>query len=144
MQASGIELVDSNVWLALVFDGHAKHEAMLRWFHTGGKRQFAFCRVTQMALLRHLTTTTILGTAVLSQKEAWDVYDQLLQDDRITYLQEPRQMESAWRSLTASKQPDHWLWTDAYLAAFALTCDIPVTTCDRDFRKFPGLRIRTV
>jgi len=144
MKASGIELVDSNVWLALVFDGHTKHKSALEWFDTGSEHQFAFCRITQMALLRHLTNRSILGKAILGQSEAWDVYDQLLQDDRITFLQEPRQLENVWRSLTTSKQPGHLLWTDAYLAAFALGFDIPVATCDRDFQKFTGLRFRII
>ena len=46
--------LDANVWLPLVWDGHAASESAHRW----ASRQtadFVLCRVTQLALLRHLT-----------------------------------------------------------------------------------------
>lgn len=144
IRVSGVELVDSNVWLALVYDGHVKHESAKEWFETGSEDQFSFCRVTQMALLRHLTNKTILGNSVLSQREAWDVYDQLRQDDRITFLQEPAQLERHWRIFTGSKQAGHWLWTDAYLAAFAIAGNLSIATCDRGFAQFTDLRVRSI
>ncbi|MEI7820056.1 MAG: hypothetical protein WCK55_03995 [Verrucomicrobiota bacterium] len=49
------DLLDVNVWLALAADGHTLHVPAKKWFTGRGETLCAFCRVTQMALLRHLT-----------------------------------------------------------------------------------------
>ena len=62
MPASGvIKLVDANVWLAVAFSGHVHHAPAKTWFEGQNDATCAFCRVTQMALLRHLTNSKIMG-----------------------------------------------------------------------------------
>src|ERR1043165_6222310 len=56
----------------------------------------AFCRVTQMALLRLLTSPAITGPDVLSRREAWDAFEKLLADPRIRIMTEPQGLESLW------------------------------------------------
>ena len=80
MTVSGAELVDVNLWLALVFGDHQYHETALLWFERQEHKKFAFCRITQMGLLRHLTNQSIMGKFVLGQKAAWRVYDRLCQE----------------------------------------------------------------
>ena len=56
MPASGeIKLVDANAWLAFAFSDHVHHGKAKEWFDGQANDTCAFCRVTQMALLRHLT-----------------------------------------------------------------------------------------
>ncbi len=55
MTVSGISLVDANIWLAIAVDGHSHHAAAASWFDGQGEGTCAFCRITQLALLRHLT-----------------------------------------------------------------------------------------
>jgi predicted nucleic acid-binding protein len=58
MPASGvIELADANLWLALAFSDHAHHGTAKAWFDAKLDGTCAFCRVTQMALLRHLANS---------------------------------------------------------------------------------------
>jgi predicted nucleic acid-binding protein len=41
-----LALVDLNVWLALVYDGHVHHPVAISWFEHGGRESAAFCRIT--------------------------------------------------------------------------------------------------
>ena len=141
MPASGIRLVDSNLWLALCFGGHLHHELARAWFDSLSPGEAGFCRITQLALLRHLTNTVIMGQAVLSHRRAWVCFDRLFADERVVFLEEPDAIDVRWRQLTRSNEPIHRLWTDAYLAAFALVAGIRLSTIDRDFARFPGVAI---
>jgi len=141
MPVSGIRIVDANVWLALAFSDHVHHRASSAWFENIGAREALFCRVTQMALLRHLTNQAIMGKFALSQKDAWKCYDSLCRDDRVAFLDEPPAIEDTWRQFTSSRYQHHWVWTDAYLAAFAICAGLPLSTHDRGFQQFGRLTL---
>jgi predicted nucleic acid-binding protein len=53
--SGGSKLVDANAWRALVFSDHVHHGAAKAWFDAQSAESCGFCRVTQRALLRHLT-----------------------------------------------------------------------------------------
>jgi predicted nucleic acid-binding protein len=42
----------------------------------------------------------------------------------------------------SSREPTPNLWADAWLAALALSLDYELTTFDRGFRSFRGLRLK--
>ncbi len=143
MAASGISLVDANVWLALAVDGHIHHALAVAWFDGQAEGTCAFCRITQLALLRHLTNPKIMGPAnVLTQVEAWRAFEALAADPRVTYLEEPPGLTSLFNSLTQVPRPVHKRWTDAFLAAFAQGHGLEVVTFDADLGGFPGLSVR--
>jgi len=90
MPVSGeIKLADANVWLAVAFSDHLHHAKAKAWFDSQGENSSAFCRITQMALLRHLTNSKIMGQFVQSQRDAWGNYQQLANDPRVVFLAEP-------------------------------------------------------
>ena len=144
MLVSGTRLVDANVWLALAFSDHSHHRIAVAWFDELGEQDAVFCRITQMALLRHLTNEKLMGKFRLSQKEAWGAYDALCQDQRVVFADEPADLENFWRQLTRSRQPHHRLWTDAYLAAFALAAQLRLSTLGYGFQQFRGLALDLV
>src|SRR5690348_8187772 len=131
MPTSKTYLPDVNVWLALAFDGHVHHPAAIRWFTTI-EQPAAFCRVTQMGLLRLLTNRKVMGEEALTQKAAWTIYDQLQSDERVSILPEPAGLEEHWRHATHQGNP--WSWTDAYLLAFAKARDLTLATFDQAFK----------
>jgi toxin-antitoxin system PIN domain toxin len=141
MPAFGIKLADANVWLALSFTDHVHHFRTKAWFSTQLEGSSAFCRVTQMALLRHLTNAKIMGRFVLSQQQAWQAYDDLTADPRVTFLTEPAGLVVEFRNVTQSSSPSHDRWTDAYLAAFAKLYSAQLVTFDRGFASYPGLNV---
>lgn len=139
--SGGAKLADANVWLALTFSDHVHHGAAQKWFDAQADGSCAFCRVTQLALLRNLTNSTIMGRFVQSQRDAWNAFDRLMNDPRVQYLEEPASLEVAFRLLTQSTSPSHAVWTDAYLAAFARKSQAQLVTFDSGFRRFGGLDV---
>jgi len=137
--SGGIKHVDANVWLAIAADGHTHHAIATSWFDGQGSSSCALCRVFQMALLRHLTNSKIMGVNVQTQIEAWRSCDELGNDPRVVFLQEPLGLEAAFRRLTQAGSPCHTLWTDAYLAASAVESQAQLVSFDRRFRRFGGL-----
>jgi hypothetical protein len=131
-----MKLVDANIWLALAFGNHVHHARVAAWFHQQADGTCAFCRITQLALLRHLTNPAIMRADVKSQVEAWQIYDALRADSRVIFLDEPAGIEHDFRARTQAGVPAHHAWTDAYLAAFAKASGCQLTTCDRGFQQF--------
>jgi len=143
MPAYGISLVDANVWLAIAVDGHVHHAAATAWFDGQSENTCAFCRITQLALLRHLTNVKIMGTAnVQTQADAWRTFDALAADPRVVFFDEPPGVAAVFKSLTQLASPAHKRWTDAFLAAFAMCLGMEVVTLDADLTSFSGLSVR--
>ncbi len=83
-------------------------------------------------MLRLLTTSAIMGAdEVMSQSQAWDAYDQWKQDGRVFFLEEPYDVEPAFRALTLQFRPNPKGWSDSYLAAFAAVSGVRLVTFDR-------------
>src|ERR1700742_2128833 len=111
---------DVNVWLALVVAGHEHHGSAMRWYENAdAESRLFFCRLTQLGLLRLLTTDAVMGNAVMDQRQAWSAYDELLQDERTSLAEEPPPLERIFRELTKLKRSAPKDWADSYLTAFA-------------------------
>jgi toxin-antitoxin system PIN domain toxin len=130
-------LPDVNVWLALAVAEHMHHSPARRWFESAGNDMIAFCRVTEMGLLRLLTNSRVLGADALTPARAWNVQDGFYKNSRIVFAAEPRGIETSWRALTATRSSGVNFWTDAYLAAFASAAGDAVVTFDKGFRAYP-------
>lgn len=134
-------LPDVNIWLALALSGHGYHGTARTWLD-GEDDSICFCRATQQAFLRLLTTAEVLapyGNPPLTNRQAWAVYDQFLKDDRITFAPEPDGVDDAWKTLARRDTASPKFWMDAYLAAFAIRAGLQIVTIDRAFSQFKGL-----
>jgi len=126
---------DINVWIALTYEGHAHHSNAAAWFATLSEdATLAFCRFTQLGLLRLLTAAAVLRAEVMPQPQAWVAYDQWLQDPRVELVEEPAEIEIRFRALTRLRQPAPKDWADSYLAAFATVGQLTLVTFDRGLR----------
>jgi toxin-antitoxin system PIN domain toxin len=126
---------DVNVWLALSYERHEHHLAVRAWFDSlSDSDSICFSRFTQLGLLRLLTTEAIMGRNVMSQKQAWDIYDAWINDDRVLLVEEAAGLEAIFRRLSQSPQPSSKSRADAYLAAFASAAAMNLVTFDRGFR----------
>ena len=72
---------------------------------------------------------------VLSQTEAWAVYDRWIQDDRVSFVEESLALEARFRVLTQDERPAAKDWADSYLYAFAETADLRLVTFDQALRQ---------
>jgi len=138
MPRSKTYLVDANVWLALATERHEHHAAARKWFALLSEEEAAFCRITQMTLLRLLTSKGVMDEEVLNPREAWELYRKLRRDWRVTFSAEPAGLEGLWFELM--NHPNAGTsWTDAYLAAFALGQAFVLASFDRGFSRWTRL-----
>lgn len=136
-----MKLVDVNVWFAVSWEGHQHHVIAKRWLD-GENDALAFCRVTQMALLRLVTNPAVMQRDVVSRREAWDVFDRLMADRRVRFLDEPDGFDALWISLSRRDDRHHLLWTDDYLAAFAEGAGAELVTFERAFlARYPAVHV---
>jgi uncharacterized protein len=136
-----VKLVDVGVWLAAVWGRHLHQPVAADWI---GKEtdDIAFCRVTQMGLLRLLSNPAIMAEDAIDRSQAWRVYDQLRADERVVWADEPAELDAVWRAISARDDKSHKLWTDDYLAAFAQASDATLVTLDRNVRaRYPSVRV---
>jgi uncharacterized protein len=136
-----VTLVDVNVWLAAAWARHSLHVVARRWIDAADD-ELAFCRVTEMALLRLLTNRAVTGSDVRTRRQAWDLVMTLQRDPRVRFLGEPPGLAPLWIAFSKRDDTDHLLWTDDYLAAFAQAADLDLATLDRGVRaRYPSVRV---
>jgi uncharacterized protein len=124
---------DLSVWLALSIQSHVHHRAAAQWLAAlSGSQRLCFCRRTQLGLLRLPTTAQLMGDdEVLTQVQAWSIYDDWLSDERVLYLDEPLDLEESFRRLTQLRRAAPKDWADSYLIAFAQSAGIRLVTFDK-------------
>ncbi len=133
---------DINVWIALVVAEHVHHEAAAAWYGSEEWNMLVFSRITQMGVLRLLTNGHAMGKNVVSAAGAWTIMDRLRHNPDIRFAAEPPGIESIWRDLTASPQSSSNLWTDAWLAAFAIGTGYTLVTFDRGLARYTNAPLR--
>lgn len=129
-----MNVLDVNVWLAAVWFRHSQHRVARSWVNAEDG-DLAFCRVTQMALLRLLTNPAVTGADALSRRQAWQVFEKLSADSRVHFLAEPQGLDALWVAFSKRDDKSHLLWTDDYMAAFAHASGAEFVTFDRAFSK---------
>lgn len=86
-----------------------------------------------------------MGTSVVTRARAWQVLDEVFLDSRVVLAGEPLNIEPFWRVLSSTDDHSHKLWTDDYLAAFAMAAEIPLVTFDRKFEaRYPQVQVETL
>lgn len=133
------DLLDASVWLPLCAPDHVHHARARRYWDDESAEQLLFCRVTALALLRHLTNPRVLGAQVLDGASAWGALRAWLAQPGIRLSGEPAALDEQLQGLSAALDLRGGHWTDAYLAAFALAGAHRLVSFDRDFRKYPQL-----
>lgn len=135
------DLLDANVWVALAAADHVHHELALRYWQEESAESVAFCRVTALAFLRLVTNAHVMQHAVLTSGEAWALLQEWLRLPEVSFLNEPVGLDEQLGQFSREMSIRPKLWTDAYLAAFAIAGNHRVVTLDGDFHQFPGLNL---
>lgn len=133
------DLLDASVWVPLCAPDHVHHERARQYWEIEAAPRLVFCRITVLALLRHLTNPRIMQHAVQTSAAAWDLYERWLALPEIAFLPDPSGLDEQFRRLSRSVNLGPALWTDAYLAAFAMAGGYRLVAFDADFRRFPDL-----
>lgn len=129
--------LDANVWIAQIWGRHMHSAAAQRGFSQAIEEQFFFCRLTQLTVLRLLTTESIMAQDTQTMVEAWNLWDRATADSRIAFLDEPSGLESEFRSRSQLPSRSPKVWADAYLLAFASAAGVRLVSFDRSLRSRP-------
>lgn len=135
-------LVDVNVWLALLVERHEHHRTAARWFDRLEAGEARLCRLVQLSVVRLLGNPAILGSDAVGLSTGWGMLQELLTDERVEYVEEPRGLDEALPALFRYRRPSGKLLADAYLAAFAECSGLGLVTFDAGFREYPGTEVQ--
>ena len=138
------DLLDANVWLSLAVEAHVHHARARAYWEGEAAPVCAFCRVTQLAFLRHLTNRSIMGAQVLAPPAAWKRRGEFLALPEVQSLVEPAGLDEQLGRFCDLGRTSPNLWTDAYLAAFAKCAGLRLVTFDHAFARFAGLELLTL
>lgn len=136
-----MKLLDANVWVAAAWVHHEHYDIARSWLDREDD-DLAWCRVTQMAFLRHISNPAVLGDGALTRRQGWDRYHALNADPRARFLGEPDGLESLWLAFSKRDDHSHQLWTDDYLAAFAQAAAATLVTFETAVRtRYPSVSV---
>jgi uncharacterized protein len=125
---------DLNVRLALSDTGHIHSASAWKWLKMlPNDHRLIFSRYTQIGLLRLLTNASVMGDQTLTLRKAWAVYDRWLEDPRVEFYPEPRNLETEFRQTTepfAARQASKAVG-DCFLLAYAKALQATLVTFDR-------------
>jgi uncharacterized protein len=133
------DLLDSSVWLPLSAPDHVHYARARRYWDHEAAQELVFCRITALALLRHLTNPRILGQAALDGDRAWRALHTWLALPQIALLGEPAGLDELLDRWAGQLDLRGGRWTDAYLAAFAAASGCRLVAFDGDFNVYPGV-----
>jgi toxin-antitoxin system PIN domain toxin len=138
------QLLDVNVWVAAAAPDHLHHQTVSAWMNAQ-RETLAFCRITQMGLLRTLSNPSAVQRDVITRRGAWRVFEALMADDRVRIVSEPDGLESRWMKFSARNDHSYRLWTDDYLAAFAEMAAATFVTLDTAIEaRYPSVDVLTL
>jgi toxin-antitoxin system PIN domain toxin len=136
-------IADANVLFPLIVQGHAAHNVARRWWEEQPDGAVGTCLLTRLAVLRLLTNKIAMNGMPVTPDQAVHAWQQLQGDPRSLHIEaEPIDHEPRFLALISGREPTPNLWTDAWLAALALSLDYEIATFDRGFKSFRGLKLR--
>jgi toxin-antitoxin system PIN domain toxin len=130
---------DVNVWLALSVDAHSHSSVAWRWTKAlPADTRLLFSRYTQLGLLRLLTNGAVMGDETLNLRRAWAVFDRWMEDPRVEFYPDPRNIDAEFRRATApfaSKPASKWVG-DCWVFASGSANNATLVTFDKALHDF--------
>ena len=136
-------IADVNVFLPLLIRAHPAHQAAIDWFDAQPDGSVGWCLPVELGVLRLLCNPKVMGRDALAPTRALDVWTTLGANARLAKIDRvPAEHDSYLRRLIAHREPSPDIWTDAWLAALAMSWPCEMVTFDRGFRAFDGVDLR--
>lgn len=137
---SHLDVPDLNLWLALIDPDHEHHLRARRYWEEEAAVDIAFCRVTMLGLFRLLTNSRVMSGAPFTPVEAWDAYHAFAALPEVSFIEDSLAAEKRFELWSRRPNFPSHLWTDAWIAALAISSGARVVSFDSDFSAFPELR----
>jgi uncharacterized protein len=135
-------IVDANVLVYAVNQSMPQHSGAKTWLEEAlnSQESVGFAWVVLLAFLR-ISTLPALFPEPLASADALDVIGDWLDARPAVVVQPTHRHASALRSLLVEVGTAGNLVTDAHLAALSLEHGARICSFDRDFHRFPGVRV---
>jgi hypothetical protein len=78
-----------------------------------------------------MTTAAAMGGKPLTIDEAWRVHDRFFDDDRVTFIAEPADIEKRFRERAVGSTASPKMWADTWMLACATAAGGVLVTCDK-------------
>jgi len=134
-----MDLPDINVWLAITIEDHPHHDRAVAYWKNNRSAQIGFCRMTMLGYVRLLCNKHVMAGNPMTTQEALDAYESLLQKPSIIFLREPVNIDPILAELVRDNHLNPNIWSDTYIAAFAIAAKLRVVSFDSDFKQFSNL-----
>lgn len=136
-------LVDANVLLYAYQPQSPSHVRCRAWVEENfsGEEPVCLAWVTILAFIRISTNPRVFGEPLLAA-EAVSTVSSWLERPSVSVLEAGERCWEILRTLLVEAQVSGPLVMDAFLAALALENGATLVTTDRDFARFPQLKIR--
>jgi uncharacterized protein len=133
------DLLDINIWLALAAASNRHHKPAQSYWQTKASGRIWFCRHTALGVKRLLGQRAVMGEQTQTTAECWATWQTLMRMPSVALMTEPANLEICLTELVRQSSWPGKMWSDAYLAAFAIAANLRLVSFDRDFARFPGL-----
>jgi len=135
-------LIDANILIDAYNPSADRHAAAKRWLEAAvaGPVPVRLAWVTVLAFVRIMTHPQVFRRP-LSLQEAVGIVDEWLGHPMVSVLDAGDRHWSILRGLLLDGQASGPLSTDAHLAALAIEHGATLHTTDRDFARFPALKV---
>jgi toxin-antitoxin system PIN domain toxin len=135
-------LVDANVLLYAYHPRAEAHERCRAWVEQAFSGAEAVCLawITVLAFVRISTNPRVFEQPLLAD-EALAIVSSWLERPAVSVLEAGEACWGIFRQLVVDAQVSGPLVMDAFLAALALENGATLATTDRDFTRFPGLKL---
>jgi len=130
-------VADKNVVFALLVGNHSHHATAWEWWENREDTSVGLCLLVRLGVLRLLTDARAMEGSPVPPGDGIEAWDALKSDPRTFSLPLPEQAHDiAFRRIVRGREPSPNLWTDAWLAALAVSLGIGLTSFDADFHSF--------
>jgi len=137
--SKNMDLPDINVWLSISVEDHPHHDRAVEYWKNERSDQIGFCRVTMLGFVRLLCNKHVMADDPMTIQEAYGAYLTLLESSSIVFLSEQSNVDNLLSDLVKNSESISRIWTDIYLAAFAMTSNLRIVSFDSDFQQFNKL-----
>lgn len=135
-------LVDANILLYAYHPQAPEHGTCRRWVESAfsGSAPVFLAWITILAFLRTSTSPRVFARP-LSMAEAKEIVSHWIEAPAVSILEPSERYWEIFGDLLLSAQVSGPLVRDAALAALAIEHGTAICTTDRDFTRFPGLKL---
>ena len=134
---------DLNILLHAANSQSTHHEICHTWLEKAvneARETIGLPLVVRLGFIR-LTTSARVFEKPMELAEAFEWLDGLIARQNVRFLEPGSAHQAILRHLLLAIGTGGNLVTDAHIAALALEHDASIVTGDRDFQRFPGLRV---